>query len=107
MDTDKIVTCGLTEAEFHFVKGSLWDSTIEIFQEKTPIDSVMKRRVFAMIVNLDRSTTIQREFLQGYYEEFIWFPETLIFTGEFRPEWSITGQIIYTKNLRELEPDLR
>lgn len=107
MGIEQISTYGLTEDEFQLVKNSILKSSIEIFQEITPVDAVMRRRIFALVMNLDRSTTNQREFLQGIYEEFIWFPETLIFTGEFRPEWSVTGQIIYTKNLRELEPDLR
>lgn len=107
MDKDKVVTCGLTETEFQLVNRSLWDESIEIFQEKTLMDSLMKHRVFALVLNLDSSSPADREFIQGYYEEMIWFSETIVITGEMTPDWAVTGQIIYSKDLRKMAPDLR
>lgn len=107
MDKDKIVTCGLTEKESQLVNRALWDESIEIFQEKTLMDSLMKHRVFALVLNLDSSTPADREFLQGYYEEMIWFSETIVITGEISPDWAVTGQVIYSRDLRKMTPDLR
>ena len=106
MDKDKIVTCGLTEKESRLVKRALWDESIEIFQEKTLMDSLMKHRVFALVLNLDSSTPADREFLQGYYEEMIWFSETIVITGEISPDWAVTGQVKYSRDLRKMTPDL-
>lgn len=107
MDKDKIVTCGLNEEEFQFVREALWDESIEIFQESSPMDSVMKHRAFALILNLDDATPEERDFIQGYYDEMIWFSETLIFIGEMKSHWNVTGQVFYALDLRTIVPDLR
>ena len=107
MNKNNIVTCGLTNDEVQFVITSLWDPCIEVYQEKTPVDALMKHRMFALVINLDDASSVQREIIQGYYEELIWFTETIIITGEFQPEWKVTGQIIFITDLRKSVPDLR
>ena len=58
MKREQISTFGLTADEFQLVMNSVWDYTIEVFQEGTPIDAIMRRRIFALIMNLEKSTPV-------------------------------------------------
>lgn len=106
MIKEQISTYGLTDEDFRFLTNAIWDSSITIHKESTPVHSIMKRKLFALILNLESCSPNEREFIKGYYEELIWFPETLIFIGECRPDWKVTGQIIYSSNLTN-ESNLR
>lgn len=107
MNKEKISTFGLSADQYQLVGDSIWDSSIEVYQEKSPVDTIMKRRIFALIMNLDQSNQEERDFLQCYYEDLIWFPETLIFIGEYKPNWNVKGRVIYSSTLSDLAPNLR